>query len=208
MNIARQKSKSVDAKNVEFSLISSSISRSSIRISFDREWSTSHVRWELEYIWSAITSNQVVVFAYHRHMQFQLRSHSFEISYKIALRYVSMRTVLSAFKAIEFEIFRSTHARENLSRHFSIPVHFSIHVSRFSKVSHSTSICRRCQGHSVICLSSRWSTSIASRTESSEIFMKIFTLRKRWSEEVTKVVCFRTSHYWFLFGKVTISRKF
>ena len=55
------------------------------------EQSISHVRWEFEFIWFAVTSNQVVVFAYLRHMQSQIRSHSFEISYKFALRHISMR---------------------------------------------------------------------------------------------------------------------
>ena len=51
----------------------------------------SHVRWELEFIWSAVTTNQVVVFAYLRHMQSQIRSHSSGTSYKFALRHTSMR---------------------------------------------------------------------------------------------------------------------
>ena len=42
-------------------------------------------------------------------------------------------TTLFAFKSIKFEIFRFTHARENLSRQFSILIHFLI--SRFSKLS-------------------------------------------------------------------------
>ena len=79
-----------------------------------------------------------------------------------------------------------THARENLSRKFSI----SIHVSRFSKISHSISICRRCQKHFVICLFSSWLASIVSRTESNKLFMKISFLKQCWSEEVTKVICF------------------
>ena len=89
-------------------------------------------------------------------------------------------TISFAFETIEFEIFKSTHARESLSRQFSI----LIHVSRFSKISHSSSICKRRQEHFVTHLFSNCFTSSASRIE------KIFILKKYWFEEVTKVVCF------------------
>ena len=96
-------------------------------------------------------------------------------------------TISSAFETIEFEIFKSTHARENLSRQFSILIHFSI--SRFSMISQSSSICRRRQEHFVTHLSSNWFTSIASRVE------EISVLREYWSEEVTKVICFRIQKF-------------
>ena len=44
-------------------------------------------------------------------------------------------TILFAFETIEFEIFKSTHARENLSRQFAILIHFSIF--RFSTLFNS-----------------------------------------------------------------------
>ena len=78
------------------------------------------------------------------------------------------------FKTIEFEIFKFTHVRESLSRSLSI----SIHVFRLSKISHSFSICRRCQEHFVIYLFSSWLTSIVLRIENNKIFMKISTLKK------------------------------
>ena len=61
-----------------------------------------------------------------------------------------------------------------------------------SKISHSTSICRRCQEHFVIYLSSSWFTSIVSRIESSEIIMRISILREYWLEEVSKVLFFES----------------
>ena len=91
-------------------------------------------------------------------------------------------TISFAFETIEFEIFKSTHARGNLPRQFSILIHFSI--SRFSMISQSSSICRRRQEHFVTHLFSNWFTSIVSRVE------KISVLRKYWFEEITKVVCF------------------
>ena len=78
----------------------------------DREWSTSHVRWKLEFIWFAITSNQIVVFAYLRHMQSQIRFHNSEISYKFALRHVSMRRSHLFAKRSNSKSSESTHARE------------------------------------------------------------------------------------------------
>ena len=101
-----------------------------------RERFMSHVSWEVEINESATTSNARMFFAQFWLIQFrkQWSLHTFRIT-----SYLNA-TISFAFKMIKFEIFKSTHARESLSRQFSI----SIHVSRFSKISHSTSICRRC----------------------------------------------------------------
>ena len=111
------------------------------------------------------------------------------VSYKFALRHISLRRSYLLSKRSNSKFSKFTHARESLSRKFSI--HFSIHVFRFSKIFHSISICKRCQEHLVIYLSSNWFTSIASKIENNEIFMKISFLKKYWSEKVTKVICFR-----------------
>ena len=108
------------------------------------------------------------------------------ISYKFTLRHISTRRSHLFSKRSNSKSSKSTHARENLSRKFSI----SIHVSRFSKISHFISICKRCQKHFVIYLLNSWLASIASRIESSEIFMRISILKKYWFEKVTKIVCF------------------
>ena len=111
---------------------------------------------------------------------------NFEISYKFALRHVSMRQFYLLSK-------RSNSKYSNLhmlAKVFRANSRFSIHVSEFSKIVYLDSICKRCQEHFVIYLSNSWFTLIVSKTESNKIFMKISTLRKCWSEEVTKVVCF------------------
>ena len=157
----------------------------------DREWFTSHVRWKFEFIWSVVTSNQVVVSAYLRHMQSQLRFHSSEISYKFALRHVSMRRSHLFAKRPNS---RSSDLHM-LAKTFRANSRFPIHVSEFSKIFHLDSICRRCQRHFVTYLLSSWLTLIVSRTGSSGIFMKISTLGKYWPEKVTKVICFRTQKF-------------
>ena len=95
-------------------------------------------------------------------------------------------TTLPAFETAEFEVFRPTHARGNLPRQFSV----LIHVSRFSEVSHSTSTCRRCQGHFATYLPSSWPTSTASRIGSSGIPMGISILGEYWPGGATKVLFF------------------
>ena len=80
--------------------------------------------------------------------QHQLRSFSLRSSDKCSLEsnctfeLIQIRitsylnaTISFAFETIEFEIFKFTHARENLSRQFSILIHFSI--SRFSTLFNS-----------------------------------------------------------------------
>ena len=100
-------------------------------------------------------------------------------------------TISFAFETIKFEILKSTYARENLSRQFSILIHFSM-------ISQSSSICKRRQRHFLTHLFSNCFTSNASRVE------EISILKKYWFEEITKVVCFsnlsllissRESHY-------------
>ena len=90
------------------------------------------------------------------------------------------------FETAKFEVFRPTHARGNLPRQFSV----LIHVSRFSEVSHSTSTCRRCQGHFATYLPSSWPTSTASRIGSSGIPMGISILGEYWPGGATKVLFF------------------
>ena len=164
------------------SLTSSSIFRFSIKISSDRRWFTSHVFWEVEINEFATTSIALVLFAQLWQMQFQ-KQWSF---HTIHVTSYLNATIIFVFETIKFEIFKSTHARESFSRQFSI----SIHDSRFSKIFHSTSICKRCQDYFVIYLLSSWLASIVLRIESNEIFMKISFLRECWSEKVTKVVVF------------------
>ena len=182
------------------SFTSSSIFKSSIKISFDREWFTSHVFWEIEINELASTSKTRMFFAQFRQMQ----SHKQWSLHTIHVTSYLNATISSVFETIEFEIFKFTHARENLSRKFSI----SIHVFWFSKIFHSISICKRCQEHFVIYLFSSWFASTVSRIENSEILMKISALRKYWSEKITKIVVFEflvsdffiwRSHY---FGKI------
>ena len=103
---------------------------------------------------------------------------------QFTLRHISMRRSYLLSKRSNSKSSEFTHARENLPRQFSIPMH----VFRFSKISHSTSICRRCQGHFVIYLSSDWFTSIASRVGKISIW-------EYWSEEITKVICFRIQKF-------------
>ena len=119
-------------------------------------------------------------------MQFQIRFHSSETSYKFALRHVSMRR-LHLFANRPNSRSSDLHMLAGIFRANS---RFPIHVSGFSEVFHFTSICRRCQGHFAIYWLSSWPTSIASRTGSSGISMGISTLGECWSGGATKVVCF------------------
>ena len=161
---------------------------------FDQRWFTSHVFWEIEINEFATTSSAFVFFAQFWQMQsrkqWSLHTISHYVMFQCERFYLFSKRSNSKFS-------KFTHARESLSRQFSI----SMHVFRFSKIFYSISICRRCQEHFVIYLFSDWFTSIVSRVEKISIW-------KYWFEEVTKVVCFRTSHYWLFLEKVTTSRKF
>ena len=142
----------------------------------DQRWFTSHVFWKIEINEFATASNALVFFAQFWQMQFQKQWLFYTISHYVMLQcerlYLFSKRSNSKFS--EF-----THARESFSRQFSI----SMHVFRFSKIFHSTSICKRCQKHFVIYLFSDWFTSIVSKIEKISFW-------KYWFEEVTKIVCF------------------
>ena len=161
---------------------------------FDQRWSTSHVFWKIEINEFATTSNALVFFAQFWQMQSRKQWSFHTISHYVMFQcerfYLFSKRSNSKFS-------KSTHARESFSRQFSI----SMHVSRFSRIFHSISICKRCQKHFVIYLSSDWFTSIVSKIEKISIW-------EYWFEKITKIVCFRISHYWFLFERVTTSKKF
>ena len=161
---------------------------------FDQRWSTSHVFWKVEINEFATASSALVLFAQFWQMQFRKQWSFHTISHYVMSQCERfyLLSKRSNSKSSEF-----THVRGSLSRQFSIPMH----VFRFSKISHSTSICRRCQKHFVIYLSSDWFTSIVSKIGKISIW-------RYWSGKVTKVVCFRISHYWLFLEKVTISEKF
>ena len=94
-------------------------------------------------------------------------------------------TISFAFETIDFEIFKSTHARENLSRQFSILIHFLIF--RFSTIS-STLFNFRTLSRTFYHLLN-WQLNHIQCLESWER-MKIFILKEYWFEEVLKVLCF------------------
>ena len=78
-----------------------------------------------------------------------------------------------ASKSAKSEAFAPTHARGNLPRQFAVspsasPTSFPF---RFSKVSHSTPVCRHCQGRSATHRASNWPMPSASRVENPEIPM-------------------------------------
>ena len=87
-----------------------------IEILFYCERFVSHVRWKIEFIWFANTLKQIVIFAQFRQMQFQN-----QIWFHTKLHYVIFHATISfVSKSIEFETFKLTHVRENVSRQFSI----------------------------------------------------------------------------------------
>ena len=96
----------------------------------DREWFTSHVFWEVEINEFATASNARMFFAQFWHMQSQKQWSSHTNSHYVIFQ--CERSYLLS-KRSNSRSSESTHARESLSRKFSI----SIHVSRFSKISHS-----------------------------------------------------------------------
>ena len=108
-----------------------------------------------------------------------------------------------AFKSVKVEAFESTHARENVSRQFSI---FSRSISsisfsfRFSKISRSSFVCRHCQERFVIYRSIGWVMPNVFRVENNEIFMR----QRYWSFASLRSTLRK---YWSLFGKITTSRK-
>ena len=124
------------------------------------------------------------------------------IQSRITLYFHAMIT--SVFKTIKFEIFESTHVRENLSRKFSIFSSISFiwsrlfrSTSRFSMIFRLSSVCRHCQERFVIYWFTDWVMSVVTRIENNEIFMKI------------RFASFRSAlkKYWFLFEKVTTLKK-
>ena len=98
-------------------------------------------------------------------------------------------TISFAFETIEFEIFKFIHVRENLSRQFSILIHFLI--SRFLKISSTLFNSRTLS--KAFCHLLNWQLNHIKCLESWKR-MKIFILRKYWFEEVLKVLCFRIFH--------------
>ena len=96
----------------------------------DREWFTSHVFWKVEINEFAAASNARVFFAQFWHMQFQ-KQWSLHTNSHYVISQCERFYLLS--KRSNSKSSESTHARESLSRKFSIP----IHVSRFSKIFHS-----------------------------------------------------------------------
>ena len=112
-------------------------------------------------------------------------------------------TILFAFKSFKFEAFESTHARENLSRQFSILLSISSISTfsfRFSKISRSSFVCRHCQWRFVIYWFISWVMSIVSRVENARILMKM-----RFSRFVSLRSTLRK--YWFLLEEVTTLRE-
>ena len=107
------------------------------------------------------------------------------------------------FKSIKFEIFESTHVRENVSRQFSI---FSRSISsisfsfRFSRISRSFFVCKHCQKRFVIYCFIDWITSSVFKIENNEIFKEM----RYWRFAFLR---FALKKYWFLFEKVTTLRK-
>ena len=94
------------------------------------------------------------------------------VSYKLALRHISMRR--------SHLLSKRSNSRSSklhmLAKIFRVNSWFWF-TFRFSMISQSRSICRRCQEHFVIYLSSNWFTSIVFRIESNEISMRISFLR-------------------------------
>ena len=114
-------------------------------------------------------------------------------------------TISFAFKSIKSKAFESTHARENLSRQFSISLSISsISFSfRFSKIFRSTSVCKHCQERFVIYWSISWVMSIASRVENREILIRVHSLTiKRFARSR-----FTLRKYWLLLEEVTTLKK-
>ena len=105
--------------------------------------------------------------------------------------------ILFAFKSIKFEAFESTHARENLSRQFSIfhsisSISFSF---RFSRISRSPFVCRHCQERFVIYWFIDWIMSNVSKVENNEILKEMRYWRFVSFHSVLK-------EYWFLLEKI------
>ena len=112
-------------------------------------------------------------------------------------------TISSASKSIKFETFESTHARENVSRQFSIfsrSIWFISFLFRFSRIFRSFSVCKHCQKRFVIYWFIDWITSNVSKVENNEIFMKMrywrfasfhSTLRKYWLFYFEKIITLR-----------------
>ena len=130
------------------------------------------------------------------------------IQSRITLYFNAM--IIFAFKSIKFEAFESTHARENLSRQFSI---FSRSISfvffsfrfvsmrfSFSKIFRSVSVCKHCQKRFVIYRFIDWIMSNVSKVENNKIFMKM----RYW-----RFVSFHSTlkKYWLFLEKVITLRK-
>ena len=116
-------------------------------------------------------------------------------------------TISFASKSIKFEIFESTHVRENFSRQFSIFSSISFiwfrsfrFIFRFSMIFRSVSVCRHCQKRFVIYWFIDWIMSNVFKIENNEIFMK----QRYWSFASSRSILRK---YWFLFDEITTLKK-
>ena len=93
-------------------------------------------------------------------------------------------TILFVFETIEFEIFKSTHVRENLSRQFSISILATFSFSIFEDFSLENTV--KSISSSIALTIDSFQSSRKSKTNEDLYFEKVL-----WFEEILKVICFR-----------------